>query len=232
VAIDFGTTGCRVSAWREGKVTSLSMQSGQTTVPSVLTFDNNQRTIGSRSKLQSSFFDAKRFLGMDASAVEHEAALYPFRCSRPEGAGNGVSTPRSHSPLLTLIDGGQRLRAEEACAALLSRVRDEAQLALGSEIDLSDCVLSVPAAFSLRQRAALLDAAAIAGLKVQRLVTETTALVHTLGSFPALPGSASFRAEPCVFASRGSDDAVQAARAARAVGARGGWPHGTDLCCR
>ena len=71
-------------------------------------------------------------------------------------------------------------RAEELSALVLRSLREDAEARLGAKI--TEAVISVPAYFSDPQRRATLDAAHLAGLKVERLVNEPTAaaLAHGL----------------------------------------------------
>jgi len=65
--------------------------------------------------------------------------------------------------------------AEEVVAQLLIHVKDFTELHAGGGLKVRDCVLTVPAFWTQNERAALLDAAELAGLKVLALVDENTA---------------------------------------------------------
>lgn len=62
---------------------------------------------------------------------------------------------------------------EEVVAALLIKMRDNAEAYLGEEV--SDVVITIPAFFNNSQREATMKAAEIAGLNVIRLLNEPTA---------------------------------------------------------
>lgn len=65
--------------------------------------------------------------------------------------------------------------AEEIVAQLLVHVKDFTELHAGGGLKVRDCVITVPALWTQNERAALLDAAELAALKVLALVDENTA---------------------------------------------------------
>lgn len=80
---------------------------------------------------------------------------------------------------LTVRLGDRLLRPQEVSAILLKRLTATASENLGFPIE--DVVVTVPANFKDAARQATLDAAAIAGLKVQRLIPEPTAAALAFG---------------------------------------------------
>ncbi|KAI7652900.1 Heat shock protein, partial [Hortaea werneckii] len=67
----------------------------------------------------------------------------------------------------------EKFTAAQLCAMFLTRAKQTASAEL--RLPVNDMVISVPAWYSDHQRRAILDAAEIAGIKVLRLVNETTA---------------------------------------------------------
>jgi heat shock 70kDa protein 4 len=67
----------------------------------------------------------------------------------------------------------ERFTASQLCAMFLTKVRQTAAAEL--KLPVNDMVISVPAWYTDAQRRSLLDAADIAGIKVLRLINETTA---------------------------------------------------------
>ncbi|KAI7373804.1 Heat shock protein, partial [Hortaea werneckii] len=67
----------------------------------------------------------------------------------------------------------QKFTAAQLCAMFLTRAKQTATAEL--RLPVNDMVISVPAWYSDQQRRAILDAAEIAGIKVLRLINETTA---------------------------------------------------------
>lgn len=78
------------------------------------------------------------------------------------------------------MDAGQMYAAEELVASLLEYAQKLAEAEADGDV-VRDCVLVVPAYFSLLQRQALLDAASLAGLNVLSLVHSHTAAALQYG---------------------------------------------------
>lgn len=74
---------------------------------------------------------------------------------------------------VTYLGKKERFTASQLCAMFLTKVRQTASAEL--RLPVNDMVISVPAWYTDAQRRALLDAADIAGIKVLRLINETTA---------------------------------------------------------
>lgn len=76
----------------------------------------------------------------------------------------------------------ERIFTPEQCTAmLLTKLKDISANALQTQIN--DCVISVPSYYTNSERKALLDAAAISGLNVLRLMNETTATALAYGIY-------------------------------------------------
>ena len=73
----------------------------------------------------------------------------------------------------------QLFTLEQISAAILRRIRDNAEDVLGSEVD--QAVITVPAYFNDRQRQAVRTAGKLAGLKVLRVLNEPTAAALAYG---------------------------------------------------
>ncbi len=74
---------------------------------------------------------------------------------------------------VTYMGKKERFTAAQMCAMFLTRVRQTASAEL--KLPVNDMVIAVPAWYTDAQRRTILDAAEIAGLKVLRLINETTA---------------------------------------------------------
>lgn len=79
---------------------------------------------------------------------------------------------------------GKPFRPEELSGLVLAALKRDAEAELGTPV--TEAVISVPAYFNDPQRKATIDAASLAGLKVERLVNEPTAaaLAYGLGDTP------------------------------------------------
>lgn len=86
------------------------------------------------------------------------------------------------SKVKILVEYKNELKAfspEEISSMVMHKIKETAEAYLGVEVDKA--VITVPAHFNGFQRQATLDAAVIAGLKVLRIITETTAAAIAFG---------------------------------------------------
>ncbi len=86
---------------------------------------------------------------------------------------------RGSSNSLALQIGGREFTPEEISAKILSKLKADAEAALGGEVDAA--VITVPAYFNDKQKHATRTAATLAGLKVRRLLPEPTAAAISFG---------------------------------------------------
>lgn len=111
----------------------------------------------------------KRLLGRKATsqAVRDLAARVGFEIGVGEGGNACVQL------------GHQKVAIPEIAALLLDQSRRYAETALG--VRVRDCVIAVPAYFNEGQKAAVREAAEIAGMTVKKLVHEPTAVALAYG---------------------------------------------------
>ena len=140
----------------------------------------HERLVGDAAKNQAArnakgtIYDAKRLIGRLASdsTVKADLKRWPFDVVGGEG---GKAMIRATSP-----DGQtSTLHPEEVSAAVLSKLKKDAESALGKTVDRA--VITVPAYFNDAQRQATKDAGAIAGLEVLRIINEPTAAALAYG---------------------------------------------------
>ncbi|MBI2567090.1 MAG: Hsp70 family protein [Candidatus Schekmanbacteria bacterium] len=116
----------------------------------------------------------KRLIGRPFDSPEVQQiiaeARVPYRIERHERGS-------VHSLAINLH--GDQLTPEEISAKILDKIRADAEAQLGDRIEL--CVITVPAYFNDKQKHATRLAAALAGLKVQRLLPEPTAAAICFG---------------------------------------------------
>ncbi len=80
---------------------------------------------------------------------------------------------------LAVILGGREFTPEQLSAKILEKIRDDAKKKLGDDVDYA--VITVPSYFNDKQKDATRTAAALAGLKVRRLLPEPTAAAISFG---------------------------------------------------
>ncbi|OIV36565.1 molecular chaperone DnaK [Mangrovactinospora gilvigrisea] len=160
VGIDLGTTYSAVAVTdRLGTPEILRNREGENITPSVVLFQGGSVVVGTQAKRSA------------ATAPEHVVQFVKRRIGEP-----GV---------VYSADDGTDYRAEEISALILKRLKEDAELVLGEEVDRA--VITVPAYFDDARRVATRDAGRIAGLEVLRVINEPTAAALAYG-LDAEPG--------------------------------------------
>lgn len=158
IGIDLGTTYSAASILREdGFPEILKNSDGESTTPSVVLFQS--------------------FDGVDEPLVgtmaKHSAA------SDPEHVVQFVKRQMGNAAWRFESDSGNSYSAEEVSALILKKIKQDAELALGNQID--GAVITVPAYFDDSRRIATKHAGEIAGLNVLRVLNEPTAAAISFG---------------------------------------------------
>lgn len=152
IGIDLGTSTTEVSVYRDGKPVLLPDGDGCFITPSVVGLDEEERIIVGRK-------------------AEEQYLLYPEKTAvevkRMMGSGQNVYLGKSeYTPA-------------EISAEIISWAKSYAQDYLGEEINRA--VITVPAYFTNDQRNETIEAGALAGLKVERIINEPTAAALCYG---------------------------------------------------
>jgi len=167
-----------VGVWRNGGVEIIASETGNRTIPSVVSF-GDERLIGDAAKSasatnpQNTIFDAKRLIGrtFDDPMVQRDMKTWPFKV---------VDDGRNRPQIVVETKGEEkRYYPEEIAAMVLGKLKALAESYLGQEV--KDAVVTVPAYFNDSQRQATKDAGRIAGLNVLRLLAEPTSACIAYG---------------------------------------------------
>lgn len=155
IGIDLGTTNSLCSVFREGKVQLIPNAFGEFLTPSVV-------SIGE---------DGEVFVGKIAKEM---------LITRP--SSTFAEFKRNMGTDFCYMAEGKSYRAEELSAFVLRRLKEDAEQFLGEEV--TEAIISVPAYFNDDKRCATRNAGLLAGLHVERLVNEPSAvaLKHHLES--------------------------------------------------
>ena len=146
IGIDLGTTNSLAAVWRGGKCELIPNAAGEYLTPSAVSIDDDGTVLVGRAARD------RLITAPDRSAARFKRAM-------------------GTNKIYTL--GGRRFTPEELSALVLRSLREDAEAYLGETVE--EAVVSVPAYFAEAQRAATKRAAALAGLKVERLVNEPSA---------------------------------------------------------
>ncbi|MBX2799127.1 MAG: Hsp70 family protein [Myxococcales bacterium] len=176
IGIDLGTTNSCCAYVRNGKPQVVTYRDGSRTIPSVFAIDKNgNRLVGNEARDQAvanpnhTIAASKRLIGRNFGSSAMQKMQQVFTYELVEGESSEV--------LVRVAD--QVFTLEQISAAILRRIKDSAEEALGEEVD--QAVITVPAYFNDRQRQAVRSAGKLAGLKVLRVLNEPTAAALAYG---------------------------------------------------
>lgn len=173
IGIDLGTTNSCVAIMEGGVPKVIANAEGTRTTPSVISYKNKERLVGSAAKRQAvtnpekTLSSTKRFIGRKYEEVQSEIKTVPYKVTRNNN-GDAVFE----------IDGSN-VSPEEAAAQILIKMKETAENYLGEKV--TEAIITVPAYFNDSQRQSTKDAGRIAGLDVKRIIPEPTAAALAYG---------------------------------------------------
>ena len=154
IGIDLGTTNSLASIWRDGKIELIPNAFGEYLTPSVVSFEE----------------DGEIYVGKVAKERLITAPSVSF-----------AEFKRNMGTDYQYFANGKYYTAEELSSFVLRRLREDAEAYLGEKV--TEAVISVPAYFNDDKRCATKNAGKLAGLTVERLINEPSAvaLKHHMG---------------------------------------------------
>ncbi len=152
VGIDLGTTNSEIAYIKNGKPYTIINLEGQTITPSVVAIDYNGKIL---------FGQAAK------NEISEDEVNQAIEVKRLMGTDQRVTL------------GGREYTPQEISAYILRYLKECAEEYLGEEV--TEAVITVPANFNDHQRKATKEAGEIAGLKVERLLSEPTAAALAYG---------------------------------------------------
>jgi molecular chaperone DnaK len=170
IGIDLGTTNSCAAVVREGRPYVIPSREGYNTVPSIVALNaRNRIVVGHLARAQlltnprATVYGAKRLVGrpFESDVVQEIRSKFAYEIVADP---NGLAAVRL---------GPETLSLEQVSALILREVKEVAQNHLGEEVNRA--VITVPAYYNERQRAAVRTAGALAGLHVERILNEPTA---------------------------------------------------------
>ena len=154
IGIDLGTTNSCVAVMEGGQPTVIANTEGARTTPSVVAFTKTgERLVGEPAKRQA-VTNADRTI----SSIKREMGT-DYRVTIDE---------KKYSP-------------QEISAMILQKLKKDAEAYLGEKV--TEAVISVPAYFNEVKRKAVKQAGELAGLKVERIISEPTAAAIAYGLY-------------------------------------------------
>ena len=154
IGIDLGTTNSLASIWRDGRIELIPNAFGEYLTPSVVSFGE----------------DGEIYVGKVAKERLITAPLVSF-----------AEFKRNMGTRYQYFGNGKHYTAEDLSSFVLRRLREDAEAYLGEKV--TEAVISVPAYFNDDKRCATKNAGKLAGLTVDRLINEPSAvaLKHHMG---------------------------------------------------
>ncbi|MBL9101464.1 MAG: molecular chaperone DnaK [Myxococcales bacterium] len=173
LGIDLGTTNSCAAVMDGGEVRVLVNSEGSRTTPSVVAFAGDDILVGQTARHlatkdpTAAIFAAKRLIGRRFADLEDLRRSLPYTVAPADNGDAWVEVRgKKHSP-------------SQISAHVLAALRDAAEDALGQPI--TRAIITVPAYFDDAQRQATRDAGVIAGLRVERILSEPTAAALAYG---------------------------------------------------
>jgi molecular chaperone DnaK len=172
VGIDLGTTNSLIGIMDAGFSVLLADENGERLTPSVVhVFSNGKILVGHPAvrmrvpEPRSTIYSIKRLIGLRGEDVEDVDLAYEII--------------RRKGQALRIRAAGREYSPEEISAFVLSKLKNDAERALGREV--SRVVITVPAYFNDAQRNATKRAGELAGFTVERIINEPTAAALAYG---------------------------------------------------
>ncbi|KAM0797313.1 putative heat shock protein Hsp88 [Usnea florida] len=172
VGVDFGTLNTVIAVARNRGVDVITNEVSNRATPSLVGFGPKSRYLGETAKtqeisnLKNTVSSLKRLAGRHLQDPDVQLER-EFVSSQLVQIGNEVGAE------VTYLGEKQQFTATQLVSMFLSKVKATASAEL--KVPVSDIVISVPAWFTDVQRRAIMDASEIAGLKLLRLINDTTA---------------------------------------------------------
>ncbi|KAK6219553.1 hsp70-like protein [Colletotrichum tabaci] len=172
VGVDFGTLKTVIAVARNRGVDVISNEVSNRATPSVVGFGPKSRYLGESAKtqeisnLKNTVSAIKRLAGR--SFNDPDAQIEQQYITAPLVDVNGQVGVE-----VNYLGKKERFTNTQLIAMYLSKIKQTTQAEI--KLPVSDLVMSVPAWFTDIQRRAIIDAAEIAGLKLLRLMNDTTA---------------------------------------------------------
>ena len=154
VGIDLGTTNSLIGYFTEDGPKLIPNRLGKTLTPSIVSVDE----------------EGNVYVGETA---RERMSLYPDTVAS--------TFKRSMGSDRDYVLSGKRYKAEELSSFVLKSLKEDAEVFLGQEI--TEAVISVPAYFDDKRRKATKRAGELAGLKVERIISEPTAAAIAHGLY-------------------------------------------------
>ena len=179
IGIDLGTTYSCFGVYINGNIEIIANEHGNRTIPSYVSFTNEERYVGEVAKNMSgqnpknTVYDAKRLIGrkFNDDTIQNDIEHYTFN----------IIKDSNNKPLIEVeyLNELKQFYPEQISAMILEKIKNLAEKYLSRPV--TKAVVTVPAYFNDAQRQATKDAGLIAGLEILRIINEPTAAALAYG---------------------------------------------------
>ncbi|KAK3671606.1 adenyl-nucleotide exchange factor sse1 [Recurvomyces mirabilis] len=172
VGLDFGTQNAVIAVARNKGVDVITNEVSNRATPSLVSFGPRQRYLGEAAKTQE-ISNMKNTVGSLTRLAGRSINDPDVQIEQEYVSAQLVDVNGQVGAEVNYSGKKESFSATQLCGMFLTKIRQTASAEL--RLPVNDMVFSVPAWYTDAQRRSLLDAAEIAGVKVLRLVNETTA---------------------------------------------------------
>ncbi|KAJ9062016.1 hypothetical protein DSO57_1015060 [Entomophthora muscae] len=159
IGIDIETITTHVSVVKDGRVVSVPSASGKVGFPTLAAFEDTKCLVGETA----------------LKYATKEDCTFKLYKKIPVKVDNDSKHPVPEDVDIKFMGKTQRFKVWEMVAAILAQAKKDAERFLGERI--KGVVIIVPSHFNITQRRAMVKAAFIANLPVERLLNRTSALM-------------------------------------------------------
>ena len=170
--LDFGTQNAVIAVARNKGVDVITNEVSNRATPSLVGFGPKSRYLGESAKTQE-ISNLKNTVGSLTRLAGRSIQDPDVKIEQEFVSAPLVDVNGSVGAEVSYMGKKETFTASQLCAMFLSKVKQTASTEL--KLPVNDMVISVPAWYTDAQRRVVLDAADIAGIKVLRLINETTA---------------------------------------------------------
>lgn len=181
VGFDVGNESCFIAVARGGGIETIANEYSDRRTPSVVSLGERSRSIGTDGKnqmtfnLKSTVSQFKRLIGRKFSDPIVAEEKKRQTCQLVELPGNSIGVK------VRYLGNEEVFSPEQVMGMLLTKLKLISETELSTKV--TDCVVSVPSYYTDRQRRAMLDAVAMAGLNCLRFMNDTTAVALAYGIY-------------------------------------------------
>lgn len=177
VGIDLGLKASRVAVQRNENIEVIANPDGNHATPSVVSFNESEILVGdvalasAATNPTNTVVECKRMLGVSAADLEGDAKRWKFTV--------GTSKDGKSAAQVQYKNTNTTFTGEQLCGQIIANLKATAEAYVHDGVKF--CVLTAPAYFTDKQRAALADAASSAGLQVVRIISDPVAAAIAYG---------------------------------------------------